>query len=274
MRGICRIAGLNQPALWRFFGNRETHLRPISGYGTVRSVMDAPRDIVACRDQQRCVVRPKIREGTSRHVTANVLLGISVGASIGINPVCSATRQHSASSIGGGSQDFAGLWSDLGTRVVALLIHPQECVVDRARPVRNKRNTNVMRDAQLTRFNLDGCYPRVFGETRRRHECHPFDHVPGRSRLHGVRHSLQYDIRLRHPSVFRPFDCGRRVFGIALRSAVVRPLHDCVDLLLLQRTVVQKMTILGIGEPGRHLPRNDRRFHGFGPRTRGLVSQE
>src|SRR5215510_280119 len=102
IRGICPTASLDQPALWRFFGNRETYLRPISGCGAVRSVMDAPGDIVTCRHQQRRVVRAKIRKRTARHVTANVLLNIAgTGGSIGRNVASLTSRELATSSIRG-----------------------------------------------------------------------------------------------------------------------------------------------------------------------------
>src|SRR5262245_1848776 len=102
IRGIYSVSGFDQPALWRFFGDRETDLRSISGCGAVRSVVDAPRDIGTCRHQQRRVIRPKIRNGTARHVTADVLFNIaSTGGSIGRSVASLARSELASSSIGG-----------------------------------------------------------------------------------------------------------------------------------------------------------------------------
>src|SRR5262245_24763698 len=131
-----------------------------------------------------------------------------------------------------------------------------------------------MRDTQLARFDLDGSYPHVFGETRRGDQRHPFDHISIGSWRHRIRYALQYKVRFRRPSVFSPLDLRWRLVGITLQSAAIYPLHDYVNICLLQRAIVRKMTILRIGEPGWHLARDDRSFHGLCPRTRRLVSQE
>src|SRR5262249_44370831 len=83
-----------------------------------------------------------------------------------------------------------------------------------------------------------------------RNQRHPLDHILVRSRRHRVRNAFQYDVRLGRPSVFGPLDRRRCIFGIALWCTAVDPLHDRVDILLLQRPVIRKMTVLRIGEPG------------------------
>ena len=85
---------------------------------------------------------------------------------------------------------------------------------------------------------------------------------------------VQHQIRRRNIPAVHVFARRRRVFRVAFFRAAIRPGHQRIDLLLAQRAIVGEMAVLRVGEPGRHLLRQDVFLYGFGPRARVFVRHQ
>src|SRR4029453_17052610 len=98
---------------------------------------------------------------------------------------------------------------------------------------------------------LNGRHPGILREAARHDEPRPFDdaldgNVVGRS-LDDV---VWFDL----PPVFRPSHRWGRVLRIALRRTRIAPLHNGIDVTLVQSPLVQEMPEVRIGKPWRRRP--------------------
>src|SRR5580692_7870418 len=85
---------------------------------------------------------------------------------------------------------------------------------------------------------------------------------------------LEDDIRLRNRPPGDKVHRWRQILGIAQRRAGVCPSYQSIDILLRERSVVGELAVVGIRKPWRHLLQQHRFFHGLGPRSSLLISEQ
>ena len=91
--------------------------------------------------------------------------------------------------------------------------------------------------------------------------------------LYGLRH-FKEQVWRRNVPAFGPSTRGWGITRISGRSIGLSPIRDGCDVSLSQRGIVEKMSIAGIGEPGRHHLHLDGMCDCVGPRLRLLVGNE
>lgn len=128
-----------------------------------------------------------------------------------------------------------------------------------------------MDHTRRARTNLHRCDPGILFERGGNGQLFPFLNAGGGNR---IGREINRHVRLDIPAAFGPLHGWRRIRRFARRRAGIDPGHNRVNLRLLQRAVIIKMSVFGIGEPGRHFLCGDVGLDGCGPGTGALIVEE
>ena len=131
-----------------------------------------------------------------------------------------------------------------------------------------------MRHRRFARTDLHRGDPRVLFKAAGNGDVSPLDHVSSRLGRDRELRTIDDDVRLNLPTVSGPFHRGGSFFRITLGGSRVSPARNGIDICLFERTVIRKVPVLSVREPGRHLACKHRALHGLRPRTGTFVAQE
>ncbi len=213
------------------------------------------------------------RLGPDRRVVElhqDVGAGLDEARLTGLERRCVAARHEHVERLAGAAG--GELRRLVGAGTVGAALEVEEPALRRGRVVRCDRSDHVVDDAAIPRPHLDPLDPLVLGEAGGEDDVLVGDGA-GCRHLELDRH-LEDDVGRTDAPAVAPLDRRRRVLGVTLRPAALRPSHQRVDLGWRQGAVVGEAPVRRIGEPRRHQLLLHGGADGLGPRPRLLVGQE